>query len=81
MCCNLEKQVYHMLNRGSNTPMAPHGIHRSLRVLNRNFILGRQEDSHELLRCLVEALERDLLKHAGLYNPSKPPKVCSVQGV
>ena len=80
-CCNLEKQVYHMLNRGSSAAMAPHSIHRSLRVLNRNFIPGRQEDSHELLRCLVETLEKDLLKHAGLYNPSKPPKVRQLKGV
>eukprot|EP00775_Hariotina_reticulata_P004203 gene4203-4451_t len=63
-----------MLQRSCNAADTPHSIHRALQVLNRSFVKGRQEDAHELLRCLVDAMERALLRQSGTYNPQKPPK-------
>jgi hypothetical protein len=38
-------------------------------VLARSFVRGRQEDAHEYLRCLVDALERDLLRGERRWAP------------
>lgn len=53
ICCRVEDQVCRMLQRSCNAADTPHNIHRALQVLNRSFVKGRQEDAHELLRCLV----------------------------
>eukprot|EP00798_Chlamydomonas_sp_ICE-L_P022259 gene22259-29329_t len=41
---------------------------QSLRVINKRFRLGRQEDSHEYLRCLLDAMHETLLKSAKLIR-------------
>lgn len=38
----------------------------------RQFVRGRQEDAHELLRCMLEAVERDLLRGEGRWPVPKP---------
>jgi len=34
----------------------------NLKVLNKHFRLGRQEDAHEFLRCLIDAVQNQCLK-------------------
>jgi hypothetical protein len=70
-----------MLSRAAGAGAdAPHTIHRALPALNKSFVRGRQEDAHELLRCLVDAMERSLLRQNPTYNPQKPPRVSSLAG-
>ncbi|GBF94621.1 hypothetical protein Rsub_06736 [Raphidocelis subcapitata] len=77
--CKLEEQLARLLTRSGGGGLggggfgggadAPEALHRALPVLNRSFVRGRQEDAHELLRCLVDALERDLLRSEGRWAP------------
>jgi hypothetical protein len=54
---------------GAGPADTPDALHRALPALSRSFVRGRQEDAHELLRCLVDALERDLLRLEGRWAP------------
>eukprot|EP00882_Tetradesmus_deserticola_P019374 GHRQ01020851.1.p3 GENE.GHRQ01020851.1~~GHRQ01020851.1.p3 ORF type:complete len:101 (+),score=39.16 GHRQ01020851.1:1076-1378(+) len=77
----MEAQIRRMLSRTAGAAAdAPHSIHRALHVLNKSFVRGRQEDAHELLRCLIDAMERSLLRATGTYNPQKPPRVSLLAG-
>lgn len=83
--CKLEETVARLLSRASPAAVAalgggggggfgggaecPEALHRALPALSRSFVRGRQEDAHELLRCLVDALERDLLRLEGRWVP------------
>lgn len=82
ICCTFERQVYSMLSAGQHSSgyrgaISPTGVYNSVHHLNKNLQRGRQEDSHELLRSLVDAMERNLLRQAGNYNPQRPPRVSS----
>lgn len=75
-CCMVEAQISRMLNRGGcGGADTPHALYNSLRAFSKTFVPRRQEDAHELLRCLVDAMERDLLRNEGRYDPRKPLKV------
>ena len=62
---------------GAGAVVTPDALHRALPALSRSFVRGRQEDAHELLRCLVDAAERDLLRAARRWAPGcgrpRPP--------
>jgi len=55
--------------RGAMPPV-PHA--KSLRQISRSFRLGRQEDAHEYLRCLLDALHESCLKG---MTPRPPPEI------
>ena len=61
--CLVESQLIKL--HSSNNAMAPQLIAQSMRLLSRRFQIGRQEDSHELLRCLLDALEKSVLYKYG----------------
>ncbi len=56
VACALESHITTALERHSLT-VAPNAIVKNLKRLGRSFKLGRQEDSHEFMRCLLEALQ------------------------
>jgi hypothetical protein len=72
----MEMQIRRMLSRAAGAGAdTPRSIFNALPSLNKSFVRGRQEDAHELLRCLVDAMERSLLRQNPTYNPKKPPRV------
>lgn len=58
--CAMRKTLQDSQNR-SVTSIRPFLIYNKLRVVCRNLIPGRQEDAHEFLRYLVEAMEKAYL--------------------
>lgn len=55
----------HSLNRA----YSPIPILKRLRIVGKQFRLGRQEDSHEFLRCLLEAVDRHELRVSHSVSP------------
>jgi ubiquitin carboxyl-terminal hydrolase 36/42 len=49
--------------------VTPLSLHTSIR-----FRLGRQEDAHEYLRCVLDAMHETFLKH---IKPKPPPELAS----
>ena len=63
--CALEVTYKHM-SSGSGPAIQPREIIRHLRAISRSFRLGRQEDSHEFLRFVIEMLQaNDLACYGG----------------
>mmetsp|Transcript_1865 Transcript_1865/g.4253 ORF Transcript_1865/g.4253 Transcript_1865/m.4253 type:complete len:554 (-) Transcript_1865:1337-2998(-) len=52
----------------------PSGQVKVLRTVNKRFRPGRQEDSHEYLRCLLDALHEACLKP---FKPKPPPHLAA----
>ena len=51
---------------GSGGALAPTAIVKNLRVVGKQFRVGRQEDAHEFLCHLLQAVQKRLLKGAGV---------------
>lgn len=58
--CAMRKTLQDSQQRNINT-IRPYLIYNKLRILCRHLIPGRQEDAHEFLRYLVEAMEKAYL--------------------
>ncbi|KAF5278099.1 hypothetical protein FQR65_LT03615 [Abscondita terminalis] len=58
--CAVRKTLQDSQQRNTNS-IRPYLIYSKLRVVCRNMIPGRQEDAHEFLRYLVEAMEKSYL--------------------
>eukprot|EP00232_Nephroselmis_pyriformis_P018142 CAMPEP_0182895866 /NCGR_PEP_ID=MMETSP0034_2-20130328/25936_1 /TAXON_ID=156128 /ORGANISM="Nephroselmis pyriformis, Strain CCMP717" /LENGTH=402 /DNA_ID=CAMNT_0025029715 /DNA_START=59 /DNA_END=1264 /DNA_ORIENTATION=+ len=53
------------IHRAINAPqrvVSPAAIVKSLKQLSRSFRMGRQEDSHEFMRCLLDACQQSCVK-------------------
>eukprot|EP00002_Diphylleia_rotans_P040784 TRINITY_DN975_c0_g3_i1.p1 TRINITY_DN975_c0_g3~~TRINITY_DN975_c0_g3_i1.p1 ORF type:complete len:278 (-),score=55.91 TRINITY_DN975_c0_g3_i1:118-951(-) len=59
MFCILERHINRAF--GSTQPIVPKQIAGNLRVIGKHFRLGRQEDSHEFMRYVIEALQKSCL--------------------
>jgi hypothetical protein len=64
VCCAVETQIARMLTKPPAAADAPRQLFNNLHVFNSGFARGAQEDAHELLRCLTDAMERNLLRQA-----------------
>ncbi|KAF9908472.1 Ubiquitin carboxyl-terminal hydrolase 36 [Lobosporangium transversale] len=61
MMCVLEKHVSRCFSHNMNEAIAPKVIVGRLRNIGKQFRIGRQEDSHEFARCLIDALQKSCL--------------------
>lgn len=66
---HLSRTIAKML--ASRSAIEPRRITGRLRVIGKQFRLGRQEDSHEFLRCLLEGIHKCQLRHAGVEESAK----------
>ena len=65
--CVMERLVGDLMFRVDRTgAFAPNSIARNISALGRQFRVGRQEDSHEFIRCLLERMCRASLRVAGV---------------
>lgn len=63
--CELEKLTALALTKPHNRrPLSPNGVVANIKLIGKQFRLGRQEDAHEFLRYLIEAMQKVCL--AGL---------------
>lgn len=58
--CSMRRTLLESQNSNMNA-IRPVHIFNKLRFISRNFILNRQEDAHEFLRHLIEAMEKAYL--------------------
>ncbi|KAJ2718716.1 hypothetical protein GGI07_005622 [Coemansia sp. Benny D115] len=61
MLCRFEAHVVRALGRRENSAIAPKLIVARLKQVAKHMRVGRQEDSHEFLRLLVDSFQRALL--------------------
>ncbi|KAF9117193.1 hypothetical protein BGX27_000042 [Mortierella sp. AM989] len=61
MMCLLEKHVARCFSHSMNEAIAPKVIVGRLRNIGKQFRIGRQEDSHEFTRYLIDALQKSCL--------------------
>ncbi|KAJ1897877.1 hypothetical protein LPJ66_003108 [Kickxella alabastrina] len=59
--CKFEAHVVRALSKRESSSIAPKPIVGRLKLVAKHMRVGRQEDSHEFLRLLVEAFQRNLL--------------------
>lgn len=50
------------LSQAHSSSLVPHDFIQCLRLIGKQFRLGRQEDAHEFLRCMVERLPKDIVQ-------------------
>ncbi|KAJ1860086.1 hypothetical protein LPJ73_001533 [Coemansia sp. RSA 2703] len=61
MLCRFEAHVVRALSKRESSSISPKSIVGRLKLVAKHMRIGRQEDSHEFLRLLVEAFQRSLL--------------------
>jgi len=69
--CALEKQIAQCLN--SNGAISPKNIVGNLKSIAKHFKLGRQEDSHEFIRYLIDGIQKSCLE--GLDKKLLGPRI------
>jgi hypothetical protein len=75
ICCLVETQLTRQIYGNRSCAQRPEHLYNALLGMNRGFARWRQEDAHELLRCLTDVMESCLLRQMLGYNPQRPPRV------
>ncbi|KAG0330165.1 hypothetical protein BG000_011800 [Podila horticola] len=61
MMCLLERHVSQCFDHSMNESVSPKVIVGRLKNIGKQFTVGRQEDSHEFARCLIDSLQKSSL--------------------
>ncbi|KAJ2854379.1 hypothetical protein J3B02_002704 [Coemansia erecta] len=61
LLCRFEAHVVRALSKREGSSLSPKSIVGRLKLVAKHMRVGRQEDSHELLRLLIESFQRSLL--------------------
>ncbi|KAI9237153.1 MAG: hypothetical protein BYD32DRAFT_382625 [Podila humilis] len=61
MMCLLERHISQCFDHSMNDSVSPKVIVGRLKNIGKQFVVGRQEDSHEFARCLIDSLQRSCL--------------------
>ncbi|KAF9427307.1 Ubiquitin carboxyl-terminal hydrolase 36, partial [Podila epigama] len=61
MMCLLERHVSQCFDHSMNESVSPKSIVGRLRNIGKQFVIGRQEDAHEYIRCLIDGLQKSCL--------------------
>ncbi|KAG6493685.1 hypothetical protein ZIOFF_048679 [Zingiber officinale] len=64
--CELENLLMNV--EAGNSPLSPAGILSHIHKIGSHLGLGREEDAHEFLRYVIDAMESVCLKEAGLHS-------------
>ncbi|EAS07036.2 ubiquitin carboxy-terminal hydrolase (macronuclear) [Tetrahymena thermophila SB210] len=59
--CLLEQHIEQCFSQNRPPVVQPRKIIQNMRYINKKFKLGRQDDSHELLRLLLESMQKSAL--------------------
>ena len=70
--CSLLKHIRQALTASGRAEIAPDAVVRNLKLIAKNMRLGRQEDSHEFLRQLVDSCMTGELPMRLTSNPKGP---------
>ncbi|OMJ07624.1 Ubiquitin carboxyl-terminal hydrolase 42 [Smittium culicis] len=70
--CLLESHISLALNSTNSSSISPKSIVGKLRLIAKNMRVGRQEDSHEFLRYLIEAMLENLPSNFPKKKNSSP---------
>ena len=62
--CTLEAHISEV-HRSTATAIAPRDLAKSLRQVARSFRLGRQQDAHEYLLCLLDRMQQAAVERVG----------------
>lgn len=60
--CIMEKHVINVTRRSKNQTMTPNGFVSNLRTISKHFRKGRQEDSHEFIRYVIDHMQKSAIK-------------------
>ncbi|KAH7294343.1 hypothetical protein KP509_28G067600 [Ceratopteris richardii] len=71
--CSLETHVKQALSSPGRV-ISPNHLVKNLRCISRSFHMGRQEDAHEYMRYLIEALQKCCPLDAHVSGPSSARK-------
>ncbi|KAJ1817460.1 hypothetical protein LPJ75_001707 [Coemansia sp. RSA 2598] len=61
LLCRFEAHVVRALSKREGSSLSPKSIVGRLKLVAKHMRIGRQEDSHEFLRLLIESFQRSLL--------------------
>lgn len=76
--CIMESHVNATTKRSKNQSFTPKAFVANLRAISKHFRRGRQEDSHEFLRFVIDHMQRNSLRAKGAAKLSKIDKETSV---
>ena len=80
MFCVLERNYHQVNQKNSKASITPSPIVKNLRVIGKHFRQGRQEDSHEFIRYVIDHMHQNCLKgfrgnsHSGNQRNGFSPK-------
>ncbi|KAJ1979189.1 hypothetical protein H4R34_002923 [Dimargaris verticillata] len=81
MLCELERHITRCFDTGQKSAICPKLIVSRLKLIAKHMRLGRQEDSHEFLRYVIDAMQNACLRSYDAKMDSRIKETSFVHGV